>query len=189
MKTEIHFIGLGNAGSMVTGHFYRWGLKGKFSCINDSLPEQHTGMMRFLCCPSVHDKSEIRRSELDNPELLPFRLLTEEIKQLVSGNEMLILLSGLGGYTGTNLTLQLTKYLIKTEKRFYLICSMPFLFEGNIKCNYAGKALSQLKSISTPNVFSLNDILRKYENLTLANAFEMAKDEFLWEYMRIRVIF
>ena len=124
--------------------------------------------------------------ELENPAVESIHLLTNEIKHLFEDDRRYILLAGLGKYMGTNLTLQLTDYLIANEKHFHLLCSTPFAFEGDNTNDYAEMALKKLSNVTHPIAISLNRIRKKYGNMKLAEAYERIGNEFLEEFERMR---
>lgn len=177
MKTDIHFIGLGNAGLTILEYFISKGVSGKYYNINKSIEMNHNQNIRHIACPDVEDKIGQRSKELENPDLSSLNLLTEDIKQLFEDDVIYVLLAGLGKYMGTNLALQVAEYLHQQGKQFYLICSSPFSFEGHPTNVYAERALKKLEAFTKPVSFSLNRITETHGNMKLNEAYLKIGDE------------
>ncbi len=186
MKTEIHFVGLGNAGKHIAEYFHSKRVSGSYSVVThpDKIT-QTSDIENILYCHDVEDKIERRRMELQNHTVESIHLITNEIKQLFEYDTRYVLLSGLGKYMGTNLTLQLTDYLISKERKFHVLCSTPFAFEGDNTNDYAKIALKKLLQITNPKVISLNGLRKKYGNMKLAEAYDRIDNEFLEEFEKV----
>ncbi|WP_025006905.1 hypothetical protein [Marinilabilia salmonicolor] len=101
----------------------------------------------------------------------------------MEGNDKIILLAGLGGFTASNLAKELTLVLHAENKNFQTICSLPFTFEGTKRRKNATKALSAIKHLPQVKYFELDSLKHKYRDLILSNAFARGDREF-WEVCR-----
>jgi cell division GTPase FtsZ len=59
--------------------------------------------------------------------------MPESVLNIFNSNGKFVLLSGLGGYTGTFMTEKLTLLLNQCKKSFLTISSLPFTFYGQRK--------------------------------------------------------
>ena len=102
---------------------------------------------------------------------------------IFNSNDVFVLLSGLGGYTGTFMTEELTLLLNQRRKLFLTISSLPFKFEGQKRRLIAENTLNKLKSMDRFQYYELENLKTKYGNLTLKDVFEKANEE-LYEIYR-----
>ncbi len=179
---QIHFIGLGNAGSEALKHIYSKGIVGKFTSVNDistSIPD--INFIKFVAPPdkwiSKGDKL-IRISKMNNEINI-----SDELKKVFENNERFILLAGLSGFTGTKLTAALNEYLKKQNKDFISICSLPFDFESDPRKLNAQSVVNNLKSKSNFEFFRLQSIREQYGNLKLKDAFLLGNEFFYKIYL------
>ncbi len=179
---QIHFIGLGNAGSEALKHIYSKGIVGKFTSVNDistSIPD--INFIKFVAPPdkwiSKGDKL-IRISKMNNEIII-----SDELKKVFENNERFILLAGLSGFTGTKLTAALNEYLKKQNKDFISICSLPFDFESDPRKLNAQIVVNNLKSKSNFEFFRLQSIREQYGNLKLKDAFLLGNEFFYKIYL------
>lgn len=97
-------------------------------------------------------------------------------KELLKDTDMLFLVAGMGGGTGSGSLLRIAELAHKMEILTVAIVTKPFSFEGRIKKSTAQDALEHLK----PNVDSFivisndNLLLLPNINITLKNAFKEA---------------
>jgi len=179
---QIHFIGLGNAGSEALKHIYSKGIVGKFTSVNDistSIPD--INFIKFVAPPdkwiSKGDKL-IRISKMNNEIII-----SDELKKVFENNERFILLAGLSGFTGTKLTAALNEYLKKQNKDFISICSLPFDFESDPRKLNAQIVVNNLKNKSNFEFFRLQSIREQYGNLKLKDAFLLGNEFFYKIYL------
>ncbi|WP_010662943.1 FtsZ/tubulin family protein [Marinilabilia salmonicolor] len=187
-KTEstspTHVIGLGKGGYHIVQHFLKQNPKGKYTCISYYKPQKLDPRIQFVQIPPT--------GKVIYPFGDPFHLppepgkkiqLTNEVLQLMEGNDKIILLAGLGGFTASNLAKELTLVLHAENKNFQTICSLPFTFEGTKRRKNATKALSAIKHLPQVKYFELDSLKHKYRDLILSNAFARGDREF-WEVCR-----
>ncbi len=142
---NFHFIGLGQAGSMILEHTFKKGLHGRYTCV--SRPERFSNpmglnLMEFQPPLDEHFKNT-RYPEAWTDKSVPL-IVPGKIMDIFNENEYYILVAGLGGYTGTKFSLRLSEFLSETGKHFSIIVTLPASFEGNKKNNMANDALNQL---------------------------------------------
>jgi len=182
--SSIHFIGLGGAGSSQVEFLYSKGVKGKFTCISNpvrpNLPKE-IQFVHFIPPGKSYDKNGVEKhriSDLEQPIVIP-----DSILNIFNSNDVFVLLSGLGGYTGTFMTEELTLLLNQRRKLFLTISSLPFKFEGQKRRLIAENTLNKLKSMDRFQYYELENLKTKYGNLTLKDVFEKANEE-LYEIYR-----
>lgn len=92
----------------------------------------------------------------------------------------LIIISGLGGKTGTKYT-ELTAGMAKGAgvESVTVIATLPFIFEGVDRLKIAGSVVKKLCNIKGLNLLVLNneDLIAKYSDLDFFNAFKQADKE------------
>ena len=179
---QIHFIGLGNAGSEALKHIYSKGIVGKFTSVNDissSIPA--INFIKFVAPPDkwISNGDKLVRISNMNNEII----ISEELKKLFEKNERFILLAGLSGFSGTKLTASLNGYLEKHNKDFISICSFPFDFESDPRKLNAQIVVNNLKSKSNFEFFRLQSIREQYGNLKLKDAFLLGNEFFYKIYI------
>lgn len=174
----IHFIGLGGAGSNQVEFLYNKGIKAKFTCISNPvrphLPKE-IQFINFIPPGESHYKNGVevfRISDMKQPIEIPNSVLN-----IFNSNDAFVLLSGLGGYTGTFMTEELTLILNQRKKSFITISSSPFNFEGQKRRFIAENTINKLKSIDSFKYYELENIRTEYGNLTLKDAFEKANEQ------------
>ena len=94
--------------------------------------------------------------------------------------EKLVIIIGLGGKTGTKYIESAAKSAVDAGVRYvHVIATLPFVFEGNNRINLASSAAQKLTDINGVNITILNneELLAKYPDLNLFNAFEAADKE------------
>ena len=179
---QIHFIGLGNAGSEALKHIYSKGIVGKFTSVNDistSIPD--INFIKFVAPPDkwISKGDKVVRIPKMNNEII----ISDELKKVFENNERFILLAGLSGFTGTKLTAALNEYLRKQNKDFISICSLPFDFESDPRKLNAQIVVNNLKNKSNFEFFRLQSIREQYGNLKLKDAFLLGNEFFYKIYL------
>ncbi len=174
----IHFIGLGGAGSNQVEFLYNKGIKGKFTCVSDpvrpNLPEE-IQFVHFIPPGESYFKNGveiIRISDMQQPIEIP-----DSVLNIFKSNDIFVLLSGLGGYTGTYMTEELTLLLNQQKKPFLTISSLPYIFEGQKRKLTAENTIHKLKSIDSFQYYELENIRMEHGNLTVKDAFEIANEQ------------
>lgn len=173
----LHFIGVGGAGCNMIEQLYQRGTTGKFTCITQPQRPYLPQDIRFIEFVSpgepVYHKGELmyRNTNWEADLKIP-----DSVLQLFHPNEKYVLFSGLGGYTGTKLTVALSLLLKEQNIPAITVCSLPFEFEGNRRAAKAQEAIDQLKHLSSFHYFPLENIRERYGNLTINEAFVKANE-------------
>ncbi len=195
--SNIHFVGLGGEGCNSLEYIFSRGIKAHYTCITTPVRQNLSKDISFVHY-NVDDylKNEINLSnhinhkypgiqkylkdDWENDEIK----LTNEIKNIFSSKQKYILLAGLGGYTGTKLCLSLFDYLTRLNKDFHIIGTYPFTFEGKKLNNYATRCAEQLSRSGRFSGLHLEDLRKKYGNVLLREAFQLANEEIYYFYTR-----
>jgi cell division GTPase FtsZ len=162
---SIHFIGIGGAGSNGVEFLHKKGIQAKYTCISNPVRENLPSAINFIHFIPPGEKY----SEMKPPA---------EVLEIFDRDDQFVLLAGLGGYTGTYMTEQLTHFLQAKKKSFMTICSLPFHFEGQKKRERSEQMLHKLQSSANFFSFDLQDIKKRYGNMKLNIAFERADEQF-----------
>ncbi len=102
----------------------------------------------------------------------------EEIKQLLSGADMVFVTTGMGGGTGTGATPIVAKIAKEMGILTVGIVTKPFAFEGKRRMDQAEVGIAELSNYVDSLVVIPNERLKLISDtrITLANAFELADD-------------
>lgn len=114
--------------------------------------------------------------DMDVELRLPYeldKLLSNSIEKQSGNNCHYLVLSGLGGYTGTKCSIATIEKLIACRKEFTFIVSYPFSFEGRNRSNNADLFVNKFSSNPNVRILRLND-LRKAGGIMLNQAFTYA---------------
>ena len=177
---NLHFIGLGGAGSNIIENIHKKGIKARYTCITSpERPYLHAAIEFIPFGPAEHDYHTYQ-AEMKDLEI------TDDIQHLFNGDSMFVLFAGFGGTTGTNLTRQLSAMLQRNNKKFMVIYTMPFKFEGSNRNAFALKTEQAMEGISNVHSFNLEVIRQNYGNVTLNVAFQKA-DEHCYQLFRKNV--
>lgn len=118
----IHVIGLGGAGSNILEQFYKIQPTFKFTMVTNPIRKSIAESVKFI--------HYIHHFPFFNELVEEDNILPEELIERIGNHEHLILLTGLGGATGTLLTDQLIQFCINSNISFQVGCSWPLSFEG-----------------------------------------------------------
>ena len=177
-KRNIHFIGLGGAGSKAMGQIYKQGAPAIYSYITDIEHFKSNSIINFIPYEPVERKtSHIEIYSNTEPGLKQEIVLPENVKELFNKNDTYILLAGLGGFTGTKVSESLIYWLRENKRDFHAILSLPFGFESKRR-NYAQKVKEKYHKF--PNVYFFdNEVLREqFGNKPIAETLASSDREF-----------
>ena len=110
--------------------------------------------------------------------------LTTEMKNLFYQNDNFIVLTGLGGATGTGLISSVLEFLQIHDKKHMAICSLPFYNEGRTKNSFALAKRSELKEIENIHFIDQNLMLEESGKLTVREAFTKGNEQYYQLYMK-----
>lgn len=102
--------------------------------------------------------------------------------EIFDGIEKLVIVTGLGGETGTKYAELAAKTAIEAGiASVNVIATLPFVFEGDSHVQLATSAARRFTDVNGVNVTILNneDLLAKYPNLNFLNAFKAADKEIM----------
>lgn len=175
-----HFVGLGGGGSNVVEHIQRKGVKAHFTCITYPKRQSNTSVEYIPFKHPGHDLPTYSLTpgtiaDFDRATLLP---MLDSLLDIFSNDRHFILLSGLGGYTGSRLTEILTQWLYANGKSFQTICCTPFSCEGKKRNAFAMVSLAKLAIFPNFHHLSLQSFEQQYGDLPLNQAFHRVNEEF-----------
>jgi cell division GTPase FtsZ len=176
--SDIHFVGLGNAGCNALKYIFQKKIKAKYTAITElrksDFPE---GINLIPFTPprkiihKMKDKS-IWASDMDKQLVIP-----DGIRELFNKDHLYILLSGLGGFTGTYFTETISSMLSANGKMFFAICSLPFPFEGSDRNTIAINAFNNLRLIDNFRYFDFKVLSEQFNKSTLDEVFEKGNEQ------------
>jgi cell division GTPase FtsZ len=169
----VHFIGLGGAGSNMIKSIFDIGVKGKYTYISDFKKLNFEKEIEFM--PYVSPGKRIIKNNIEIYKEVDYNknlVLTDSIKKIFLSNNLFILLSGLGGYTGTFMTEKLSEFLVYKKKEFVVISTLPFSFEDTERKFIAEKSIKILQKLENFYSFELENYKKEFGNLKLDSFFE-----------------
>lgn len=143
----IHVIGLGGAGSNILVEFHKQFPTFKYTMITDPVRNNIPEKIHFI--HYIHHFPFMNTLKAEN-EIIP-----EELVDRIDLDQHLIILTGLGGATGTLLTDQLIQFCINSGISFQVGCTWPIYFEGPKRFRLAEEF--QTKYADYPNIFIAKD--------------------------------
>ena len=121
----------------------------------------------FIKTPNY--RNTLKYSEFSNKISIP-----EELKEILLKKDNFLLLSGLGGATGSFLIKKSAEFLKHHNKNFRIVCSLPFKFEGNKRNILAQNTLFFLNNYGNVKYLDLEKLRLQTGNTTIKEAFENA---------------
>ncbi len=127
-------------------------------------------------------RNVVKQLAKQNPEIKSFLYTKgdseENISKALEDGNVLILVAGLGGHTGSTMIIDVVKKATKKGIRTVAVVTTPFAFEGQIRMDKATQACSELRKLVDELHICDNDILKtKYTELNLLNAFNKSDEE------------
>lgn len=116
-------------------------------------------------------------------------------QELVQENCFYIIVGGFGGSTFSSVSVELCRILEVERKKFIIIGTYPFSFEGKFRKENSNKAIEEIKTITENLILIKNDSLRElFGDLKLSEAFQKSNNviveilkEILFEYDSIEL--
>ena len=176
---DIRVVGVGGGGSNAVNRMIASGLQGvEFIAINTDKQA-----LRKSTAPTqlaIGEKITNGFGAGSNPEIGK-RAADEaynEIKQLLSGADMVFLTAGMGGGTGTGATPIVAKVAREMDILTVGVVTTPFSFEGKRRKDQALEGIEEISQYVDSLVVIPNDRLKLVSDarITLANAFSEADD-------------
>jgi len=188
-QRETHFIGMGGGGTNAVKFLWSNWVRGRYTVVNTHENKDIPDGINLIPFHSPKNikftgkKEDIYVPDLENP-----LKLQEKLTWLNREDCRLVLLAGLGGYTGTKMAEALSGMLHKQQKDFLTICSMPFRFEGRSRLANAQEAMNRMKTIPNCHFFELEMLRDEYENMSLSEAFPAADRYFYRIISKLRIV-
>lgn len=175
----IKVIGVGGGGSNAINHMFQAGINGVdfIICNTDSQALQNS---------PVPNKIQLGVSLTEglgagaNPEVGEQAALEsmEEIKQMLDNTtKMIFITAGMGGGTGTGAAPVIARQAKEMDVLTVGIVTMPFLFEGKMRCKQAQIGIEKLRSnVDSLIVINNNKLREVYGNLGFKAGFSKADE-------------
>ncbi len=112
------------------------------------------------------------------------QIQSSEMKRLFKEDDNYVLLTGLGGETGTQLTEKLLLLFQEMKKDFIVICSIPFVWEGELKRSRANRVKIKFQNLPNFNFFELSEIQNHYGHLKIREVLNIINEECYGVYMK-----
>jgi cell division protein FtsZ len=181
LKTNIKILGLGGAGCNTVDRLVDAGIMGAelYACNTDA---QH-----LLTVRSPHKLLLGRRTTkglgagaIPQVGEVAAKESGEEIKNFLSGSDMVFITCGLGGGTGTGSAHVVASIAKELGALTIAICTMPFRAEGVVRAQNADYGLEKLRTFADTVITIPNDrLLDLVPRLPLIAAFKMADEVLL----------
>ena len=181
LKTNIKILGLGGAGCNTIDRLVDAGIMGAelYACNTDA---QH-----LLTVRSPHKLLLGRRTTqglgagaIPQVGEVAAKESGEEIKNFLSGSDMVFITCGLGGGTGTGSAHVVASIAKEMGALTIAICTMPFRAEGVVRAQNADYGLEKLRTFADTVITIPNDrLLDLVPRLPLIAAFKMADEVLL----------
>lgn len=175
-RNSLHFIGVGTGGCNASKYFSRKLPNAKFTFINNKQPwwgikERHTNITphNFF----INGEPTAAFSKVGNDLVQPVYIIN-----LLEPDEEYIFLLGLGGYFFVEYFLEnVIPTLIHQQKKFTVIATLPFSFEGKTRLHRSLNMYHQYKHLPNFKFFDLQSLIEKYGNITLAEVYQLGNKE------------
>ena len=176
--SKLHFIGLGQGGTNAVTYLQGKGIHGKYTCITGSYVSHLSPETKHIFYEAPRD------FRLNGANYMKSIALTTEMKNLFNKNDNFVVLTGLGGATGTGLIGSVLEFLQIQHKKYMAICSLPFYMEGRSKNSYALIKQSELKAKGNIHFINQNRLLEDSGKLTVREAFAKGNEQFYQLFLK-----
>src|ERR1700760_2445763 len=172
--TQIKVIGVGGGGGNAVEHMLNEGVQGvEFVCANtDAQALNRSGATQIIQLGGkglgAGGKPEVGKAAAEEA--------VEEIRNAISGSNMLFITAGMGGGTGTGAAPVIARVAREMGILTVGVVTKPFHFEGGRRMRLAEGGISELhKSVDTLIIIPNQNLFRvANEKTTFADAFSMA---------------
>ena len=169
--TKLHFVGLGAAGGNFLNYIYKKEIVARYTYI-DKQPKQNP-------CPA--NRNFIKYCPEQNTQIASL------IQTNFMEGETIVLLAGLGGKTGSNLSAALFGHLQTARRDVFLVATIPFDFEGKRQRNahyaaYRLKAMGKQKNIA---IIENQECFERFDNLQFFKAVEKMDEVVCFEVIKL----
>lgn len=176
---NIKVIGVGGGGGNAVNHMIASNVRGvEFIVINtDKMPLVNSSATNKI---PIGEKITKGHGAGANPEIgaLSAEESIDEIKNAISGADMVFLTAGMGGGTGTGAAPVVARIAREMNILTVGIVTKPFLFEGKRRMTQAEAGIAELREYVDSLVIIPNERLKQVSDrpITMMNAFETADD-------------
>ncbi len=165
----IHFVGIDSDGIRALEHIKKKRIKAEYTCIN--FPEKPIVKLEI-----INSKYEPFHYEKRSKE---HSILDVETKTIFALNSNYVLLAQLGGYEETKMIKELFYYLQAENKKFMIICCMPFHFDSLHKKEFANSIKIELQKLSQNfKCIDFKPLREKYGHLQVVDFFKKVDEQF-----------
>ncbi len=168
---KVAIVGVGGAGCNVVSQFYKAQCGVDTIAINtdkDGLHAASAGRKIYICKEVLHGEGAYGETEIGKKCA---DIHIEEIKEALSGYDMVFVVSGLGGGTGTGATPAVIEAAQSQNIRTFAIAIKPFFFEGD-RVAIAKEGYSRIRAVCPYATMIENDIIvSKLSDKTMDEAF------------------
>lgn len=182
-KEEIHLIALGTAASKMIGRNSDNLKVDSITFINDKRPRRSKMNCEFIQFAPPNSAFDSYGGFRFLKKEIPMQLeLSDQIKQQLDNLQgRIILVAGLGKFTGTFMYSPITNYL--DSKGFITegLCSLPFEFEGDFWREASIKTANSFQG--NHKVLDFEQIRKQKGNLSIRSAFKEADEWLMGELM------
>ncbi len=164
----VHLVGLGGGGCNVLEYAMTKGFKAAYTFVTSPVRPNKTWDIEFIEWHSPDNyfqNSEWYKDEIEIPERLRIRLMKYKHS---------IIVSSLGGYTGTLLVKAILKHTWLEKLHFDYVLGIPFRFEGQKRNETVKYFKSTFKNIQNIKYVPFQQIAELHNNITLNQAFTIA---------------
>lgn len=176
---NIKVIGVGGGGGNAVNHMINSNVRGvEFIVINtDKMPLVNSNAANKI---PIGEKITRGRGAGANPEVgsQSAEESAEEIKNAISGADMVFITAGMGGGTGTGAAPVVARIAQEMDVLTVGIVTKPFAFEGKRRMAQAEAGIAELRKYVDSLVVIPNERLKQVSDrpITMMNAFETADD-------------
>jgi len=170
-KKKVAIVGVGGAGCNVVSQFYKGQYGVDTIAINtdkDGLHACSAGRKIYICKEVLHGEGAYGETEIGKKCA---DIHIEEIKEALAGYDMVFVVSGLGGGTGTGATPVVIEAAQSQNILTFAIAIKPFFFEGD-RVAIAKEGYSKIRTVCPLATMIENDIIvSKLSDKTMDDAF------------------
>jgi len=168
---KVAIVGVGGAGCNVVTQFYKGQYGVDTIAINtdkDGLHAASAGRKIYICRDVLHGEGAYGESEMGRTCA---DIHIDEIKEALSGYDMVFVVAGLGGGTGTGATPVVIEAAQSQGINTFAIAIKPFFFEGD-RVAIAREGYQRIRSVCPQATAIENDVvISKLSDKTMDDAF------------------
>jgi len=185
----IRVIGVGGAGGIAINNMKKMA-RGEVTTAAVDTDKEDLDLIRCDCKILMGKHGSDNELETDTDTQTAGKAAMESegtIKGAIGKADIVFLVVGLGGKTGTGLSPVISRIAREVGALTVAIVTMPFSFEGEIRSRRANNGLFELKETSDCIFPIFNDQLRKFSNsdVTLKELFEKSDESICWIFRGI----